>query len=78
MVSIPAYCPICHPWGGLLHFTISPGRLFVTGELKLLLAHLVVTYDLKFEEGKGVPPELRVATLCVPGTSDVMFRKRQK
>jgi len=55
-----------------------PGRLFVAGELKLLLAHLVVTYDLKFGEGKGVPPELRVATLCVPGASDVMFRKRQK
>jgi len=69
---------VCHPSDGLLRFLISPGRLFVVGELKLLLAHLVVKYDLKFEEGKGVPPELRVATLCVPGTSDVMFRKRQK
>ena len=76
MVSIPAYG--LPSLGGLLRFLISPGRLFVAGELKLLLAHLVVTYDLKFEEGKGVPPELRVATLCVPGTSDVMFRKRQK
>lgn len=75
MVSTPI---VCHPLDGLSHFIISPGRLFVTGELKLLLAHLVVTYDLKFQEGKGVPPELRVATLCVPRTSDVMFRKRQK
>jgi len=55
-----------------------PGRLFAASEVKLLLAHLIVTYDIKFEDGKGAPPEFRIARLCIPRTSDVMFKKRWK
>jgi len=55
-----------------------PGRFFAANELKVLLAHLVVTYDMKFEEGKGAPRDFRIALTCIPRTTDVMFRTRQK
>ncbi len=43
----------------------------------MLLAHLVVTYDMKFEEGKGVLRDLYIATMCIARASDVMFKTRQ-
>jgi hypothetical protein len=57
--------------------TISPGRFFAATELKALLAHMVVTYDMKFEDGKGAPSGLCIAGMRVPGQTNVMFRKRQ-
>jgi len=54
-----------------------PGRFFAVNEAKLLLAHLVVTYDMKFEEGKGAPPTRCIATLRIPKTTGVMFKIRQ-
>jgi hypothetical protein len=45
--------------------------------MKALLAHIVVTYDVKFEEGKGLPPERHMGTFRYPGDADVFFRKRQ-
>jgi hypothetical protein len=57
---------------------ISPGRFFAVNEAKALLAHIVVTYDFKFEERKGVPPDLCIAALRVPGSANVLFRVRQK
>jgi len=36
------------------------------------------TYDIKFEEGKGVPRELCIAATRYPGNANVMFRTRQK
>jgi cytochrome P450 len=55
-----------------------PGRFFAVNEVKALFAHIVSTYDVKFEEGKGVPRELCIAGLRFPGNSNVMFRTRQK
>jgi len=55
-----------------------PGRFFSANEVKMLLAHLVVTYDMQFEEGKGAPLPLFIAGLSFPRTTDVMFRTRQK
>jgi hypothetical protein len=57
---------------------ISPGRLFAVNEIKALFAHIIATYDIKFEEGKRVPRELSIAGMRFPGTADVMFRTRQK
>ncbi|KAI0050551.1 cytochrome P450 [Auriscalpium vulgare] len=54
-----------------------PGRFFAASELKAMLAHLVLTYDVKFENGQGFPPNMFVASSCVPGKADVLFRKRQ-
>jgi hypothetical protein len=56
----------------------SPGRFFASAEMKALLAHIVVTYDLKLEEGKKVPRGFSFATARIPGNADVLFRKRQK
>ncbi|KAF8504637.1 cytochrome P450 [Russula emetica] len=55
-----------------------PGRFFASAEMKALLAHIVVTYDLKLEEGKKVPRGFNFATARIPGNADVLFRKRQK
>jgi hypothetical protein len=58
--------------------TISPGRFFAVNEVKGLFAHILATYDIKFEEGKGVPSEIFIAGERLPGKANVMFRKRQK
>ncbi|KAH9975535.1 cytochrome P450 [Lactifluus volemus] len=63
------------PWGLGRH--ACPGRFFAATELKALLAHMVVTYDMKFEEGKGAPPQLWIAGGYIPRNANVMFRKRQ-
>jgi hypothetical protein len=59
-------------------WSISPGRFFAANETKALLAHLVVTYDMKFEDGKNAPPGFCIATINIAGTANVMFRTRQK
>ncbi|KAI0292786.1 cytochrome P450 [Russula brevipes] len=56
----------------------SPGRFFAVNEVKALLAHIVVTYDFKFEEGKGAPPDLCIGAARIPGSANVLFRVRQK
>ena len=61
-----------------LLFSISPGRFFVVNEIKALFAHIVATYDIKLEDGKGVPRGLSIAGARFPGNADVMFRTRQK
>jgi hypothetical protein len=47
-------------------------------EIKALLAHILVAYDVKFEDGKGVPRERRIASLRAPGNTNILFRKRQR
>ena len=61
----------------ILMTRISPGRFFAATELKALLAHMVVTYDMKFSEGKGAPPQRCILGVYIPGSANVMFRKRQ-
>ena len=52
-------------------FGISPGRFFVVNETKALIAHIFATFDVKFEEKKGVPPwvprHVCIAGLRYPG-----------
>jgi cytochrome P450 len=55
-----------------------PGRFFAVNEVKAFLAHVVVTYDIKFEEGKQAPQALYVGSMRIPRKANVMFRKRQK
>ncbi|KAH9067779.1 cytochrome P450 [Lactarius vividus] len=55
-----------------------PGRFFAVNEVKALLAHILVTYDFKFEEGKQAPRSLIIDSTRIPGRANVMFRKRQK
>lgn len=53
----------------------SPGRFFAATVLKMLLAHLVTTYDVKFEEGKE-PKQFFINGVLIPGRGNVLFRKR--
>lgn len=57
----------------------SPGRFFASNELKAMFAHLLVTYDVKFENEGVRPPNQWFAGNCVPNQkAEVMFRKRQQ
>ena len=52
----------------------SPGRFFAATELKSMLAHIVVTYDIKLEDDTP-RPRARASTL--PDLSaKVVFRRR--
>ena len=54
-----------------------PGRYFAACELKLMLAHIIMTYDVKLEIEGVRPPDMWVMTACVPNpNANVLFRKR--
>ncbi len=50
----------------------------MANEIKALLAHIIFTYDIKFEEGKQAPRGLHINGIRIQGKADVMFRKRQR
>jgi len=53
-----------------------PGRFFAVNEVKAFIAHIIVTYDFKFEEGKGAPSKRYLSLFRVSNDADVLFRKR--
>uniref|UniRef100_A0A0W0EXE4 Cytochrome P450 n=1 Tax=Moniliophthora roreri TaxID=221103 RepID=A0A0W0EXE4_MONRR len=54
-----------------------PGRFFVVVELKAMLAHVLINYDVKFKDGAGFPPSVCIAGTISPNRgAKVMFRKR--
>ena len=56
---------------------VCPGRYFAACELKLMLAHVVTTYDVKLEVEGVRPADMWVMTSCVPNQkANVLFRKR--
>ena len=56
----------------------SPGRFFAANELKAMMAHIVMNYDVKFEDEGVRPPNMWFGINVVPDpTAKVMFRKRQ-
>ncbi|KAI3614209.1 cytochrome p450 [Moniliophthora roreri] len=55
-----------------------PGRFFAVNELKLLLSHVLMNYDVKFDGEGGVPNATWFGASRVPDRkAEVMFRKRQ-
>ncbi|TFY55831.1 hypothetical protein EVJ58_g8000 [Rhodofomes roseus] len=58
-----------------------PGRFFAATLLKLMLAHVVATYDVKFADNMdahAVPPPTWVSLSMVPNRSaEVLFRERR-
>ena len=56
-----------------------PGRFFAANEIKLMLAHVVLNYDIKLENG-GVrrPLNKNYKVACIPDpTIKLLFRKRK-
>ncbi|KAF9244077.1 cytochrome P450 [Melanogaster broomeanus] len=54
-----------------------PGRFFAANKLKSMLAHVVVSYDIKLENSAKPPQSSRVGIGITANTSaKVMFRKR--
>ncbi|KAJ7333989.1 cytochrome P450 [Mycena albidolilacea] len=55
-----------------------PGRFFAATELKAMLAHLLINYDIKAEVEGVRPPNMVFGTAIAPSpTGKVYFRKRQ-
>ncbi|KAJ6483217.1 cytochrome P450 [Mycena sanguinolenta] len=55
-----------------------PGRFFAATELKAMLAHIVINYDIKAEVEGVRPPDMVFGTITSPNpTAKVYFRKRQ-
>ena len=61
----------------LTDFDGSPGRFFAATELKLMMAHLVITYDLKLEKDGEMPQPTWFGADLLPSESNVLFRKRK-
>lgn len=56
---------------------ISPGRFLAAHQLKTMLAHIVLMYDVKLEENATIPESIHVATaITVNPSVKVMFRRR--
>ncbi|KAF8670477.1 hypothetical protein AX14_005850 [Amanita brunnescens Koide BX004] len=54
-----------------------PGRFFATSEVKTMLAHVLLNYDIKMPNGGGNPPELWFGVSSIPDpTAQLMFCKR--
>jgi len=65
-----------HPFGHGRH--ACPGRFFAANELKMMLVHLVTTYDIKLENEGVIPPTMGFGPAIVPNrTAKVLFKKRQ-
>ncbi len=59
-------------------FNFSPGRFFAANELKAMMAHVIVTYDVKFSNEGVRPANKWIATTIAPDpTATVLFRKRR-
>lgn len=55
----------------------SPGRFFAANELKAMMAHIVISYDIKFENEGIRPPNVPFSLTLIPApTAKVLFRKR--
>ncbi|KAF8335539.1 cytochrome P450 [Amanita rubescens] len=54
-----------------------PGRFFAAAELKAMLAHVLLNYDIKMANDAGRPTNIPIASEMMPDpTAEVLFRKR--
>lgn len=57
----------------------SPGRFFAATELKAMMAHLLLNYDVRAEVEGVVPEPLWFAQMVTPHTTaNVLLKKRAK
>lgn len=61
----------------IVYYVYSPGRFFATNEVKAMLAHVLLNYDVKLPNNSGRPSELWFGVSSIPDpTAELMFRKR--
>ncbi|KZO94410.1 cytochrome P450 [Calocera viscosa TUFC12733] len=61
-------------WGGGIH--VCPGRYFASQELKAMLAHIVINYDVKMPNEGIRPTDIWFGHHCIPNpNASVLFRK---
>jgi cytochrome P450 len=57
---------------------VCPGRFFASTEIKLMLAYVVTTYDVKMREDGVRPPDALFVNRISPNpTAEVLFRRRE-
>ncbi|KIL60569.1 hypothetical protein M378DRAFT_167933, partial [Amanita muscaria Koide BX008] len=55
-----------------------PGQFFVVNELKVMLAHVLLNYDIKMADGGGRPKDWQFGIFTGPDTNaKILFRKRR-
>ncbi|KAI0194619.1 cytochrome P450 [Astrocystis sublimbata] len=55
-----------------------PGRFFAAQEIKIILAHLLLNYEIKLRDGEDRPkPMVFMMTKSPSQTAEVLFRRRQ-
>jgi len=56
---------------------VCPGRFLAGSELKTMLAHILLNYDVKMANGGGRPENVWYGRNCLPDpTAQVLFRRR--
>ena len=56
-----------------------PGRFFAVNELKVMMAYLILNYDMKMEVDGVHPESFYWATTIIPNpTAKIMFKKRAR
>jgi hypothetical protein len=58
------------------YFASSPGRFFAVNEIKLMLAHVLLTYDVKLRDGMRPTDEWIFTVANANSEADVLFRRR--
>jgi hypothetical protein len=59
------------------HIYCSPGRFFAANELKAMLYHILLNYDVKMADGGGRPDDMWFGRSVLPDTkAEVLFRKQ--
>ena len=59
-------------------FSYSPGRFFAVNELKTMMVHILLNYEVKFEDESHCPDNLWHATSITPNPNvNLLFRKRR-
>lgn len=54
-----------------------PGRYLAASQLKVMMAHVLINYDVKFEKEGVRPADLWLLSSCIPNpNAKVLFRKR--
>ena len=54
-----------------------PGRFFAAAEIKMILAYMIMTYDMKLIDGVRPPDVVLMNTVMANPSAKVLFRRRQ-